>query len=160
LAAHEQQIRVPPRGDSIQVTLGDASVVRDSMRRAEYERQVAIARSRPRRWACRVSKREIRAAAPAAFEQLVGSDSAVSSANAREYGVPRTRAAFLRDFRGVSDPQECRRLAEALDRQIGLVSDRLRVFRTGSMYFLPDWFDGGMVVRLDGTIRAIFVVPN
>ena len=40
------------------------------------------------------------------------------------------------------------------------ISDRLRVFRTGSVYFVPDWFDGGMVVRLDGTIRAIFVVPK
>ena len=160
LAAHEQQIRVPAGGDSVQVTLRDASVVRDSMQQAEFERKLAIARSRPRRWTCRVSARDVRATAPAAFEQLVGSDSTASAENASQYGVPRTREAFLREFLGVSDPEECRRLAEALDRQIGLVSDRLRVFRTDSVYFLPDWFDGGMVVRLDGTILTIFIVPS
>jgi hypothetical protein len=160
LAAHEQQIRVPVGGDSIQVMLRAAPVVRDSMLRAEFERQLAIARSRPRRWSCRVSARDVRETAPAAFEQLVGSDAAVSSGNARKYGVPVTRVAFLRDFRSVRDPHECRRLAEALDRQVGLVKDQLRVFRVGSVYFLPDWGDGGMVVGLDGAIRAIFIVPS
>jgi hypothetical protein len=160
LAAHEQQIRVPPAGDSIHIKLRDASVVRDSMRRAEYERQLATARSRPRRWTCRVSARDVRATAPAAFEQLVGSDTEAAADHTREYRVPRMRAAFLRDFRSVSDPKECRRLAEALDRQIGLLSDRLRAFRTGSVYFLPDSGDGGMVVGLDGTILAIFIVPS
>lgn len=160
LAAHEQQIRVAAGGDSVRIALRDASVVRDSMRQADFERKLAVARSRPRRWTCRVSQRDVRATAPAAFAQLVGDDSAASYENARTYRVPRTRAAFLRDFRGVTDPQECRQLAEALDRQIGLVLDQLRVFRTGSAYFLPDWGDGGMVVGLDGTILAVFIVPS
>ena len=160
LGVYEHPLTLPAPGDSIHVTLRGASAAFDSARRVEYGRRLTAARLRPRHWNCRVSAREVSTQAAATYEQFLGPEAKGLRESAREYRMPSARETFLRDFRGINDPRACRRLGEAIDRQYGLVSDRLRVFRVGQVYFLPDFGDQGMVVGVDGTILAIFIVPS
>ena len=54
-----------------------------------------------------------------------------------------------------------RRLRSVLSiRQIGLVDDRIRVYRIGKIYLLPRWGQAGMMVAFDGRIIGVFVVPD
>jgi len=141
------------------VRAGAQTVTQDSARRVDALRQVSESRVGPRRWDCRVSDKDVQVAASAAFHEFVGGDASMSKL-ARAYGMPATRDAFIRDFRVVDDSRECRRVAEAIDGQFGLVDEQLRVFRIGNVYFLPGFGDGGMVVGLNGKILAVFIVPS
>jgi hypothetical protein len=160
LAAHEQPLRVSAPVEQVRVELRHASAIADSIRRAEYERRRALARARRRNWGCGASERSRRADAATAFVFFVGDRGDALSEQAREYGMATERRAFVRDFRPVSDARECRRLAEAIDRQYGLVNDRFRAYRVGRVYFLPEFGDSGMVVGLDGTILAVYIIPS
>lgn len=135
------------------------TAAQDSARRTDADRQVTDVRARPRQWDCRVSNRDVQVAASAAFREFVAGDEGMLKL-ARAYGMPAKRDAFLRNFRMLEDSRECRRVAEAIDGQFGLVDEQLRVFRVGNVYFLPGFGDGGMVVGLDGKILAVFIVPS
>lgn len=158
--ADERTLTLSGLVDSVRVLLRDNKTVLDSIRRVEYDRKLAVARARPRRWDCTASDDEVRRAAVAAAALFVDHDNTSMRGLRREHGIPAARENFMRDFRAVTDAGECRRLAEALDRQIGLVDDRIRAFRVGSVYLLPEWGDGGMLVALDGRIISIFVVQG
>ena len=144
---------------ALAMRVGAQTVTQDSARRVDALRQISDARVGPRRWDCRVSDKDVQVAAFAAFHEFVGGDSSMSKL-ARAYGMPAKRDAFIRDFRMVDDSRECRRVAEAIDGQFGLVDEQLRVFRIGNVYFLPGFGDGGMVVGLNGKILAVFIVPS
>jgi len=137
-----------------------ATRVADSLRKADFEKRLAAARSRPRHWNCDASAEEVRAAADSAYDNFPGSDAEGLRRAAREYGMPAARRAFLRDFRAIRSAEECRLLGEALDKQIGLVDDAIRVYRTGKVYYLPGYGYGGMIVGLDRKIIGIYIVPN
>jgi len=121
---------------------------------------LAAARARPRHWDCHASNDEVRGAANTAAALFLGDKGPSLEALRREHGIPAARDEFLRDFRAVTGADECRRLAEALDKQIGLVDDRIVVYRIGKVYLLPQYGDGGMLVSLDGRIISVFVIPS
>jgi hypothetical protein len=158
LVGQQRALSITGAADTVRVELQSAADV-DSLQQAALQRKLADARSRPRRWTCRVSDDDIRTTAAASADRFLG-DAYRGSSFFSEMGLPATRAAFLRDFRGVRDTTECRRLLEAIDRQFGLVDDQLRVFRIGRVYFFPDFGDGGMFVGLDGKILGILIVPS
>jgi len=144
---------------ALAVPVAAQTMTQDSARRVDVVQPTPESRAGPRRWDCRVSDKEVQVAASAAYREFVGGDSSMSKL-ARAYGMPAKRDAFLRDFRMLDDARECRRVAEAIDGQFGLVDEQLRVFRIGSVYFLPGFGDGGMVVGLNGKILAVFIVPS
>lgn len=76
---------------------------------------------------------------------------------ARTYAIPSAWTEFRRDWRSITNPAECSRLARALDRGQGLIDDHLRAFRVGRVYFLLDVGDGGMVVTLGGSFIAVYI---
>jgi hypothetical protein len=155
LAMAERSIALNGPRDSVRVELRDNSQILDSLRRLDFERRLASARARPRHWDCSVSARDVAFEAQRAYTLLAPP---FEEASSNDYGLPRSREAFRRDFRAIRDRAECRRLAAALDRQIGLPDDTLYVFRVGRIYFLPAF--GDMVVSLDGKVLVVFVVPS
>lgn len=152
---YDNSIQLVGPVDSIRVVLVDGRATRDSIAHADFERRLAAARARPRHWNCNVPSADVHSRAVAAYYEFFSTPGMETLG--REYGMPSERDAFLRNFRTVSDARECRRLAEALDRQQGLIDDQLYVFRVGRVYFLPGP-DGGMIVDLSGKIIAVFMV--
>ena len=141
--------------DSVHVVLVDGRARRDSIASADFERRLAGARARPRHWNCNVPSADVHSRALAAYQEFLGTSR--TEKFGRDFGMPSARDAFLHDFRAVTDARECRRLAEAVDRQQGLIDDQLYVFRVGRVYFFPGP-EGGMIVDRSGKIITFFVV--
>jgi hypothetical protein len=152
MPAQEQVVRLAGPADTIRFQLRDASPAA-----IDSGRRVATTANRGRRWECNVTDHEVHNAAILAYNRFLGGDAPTMIDSARTLGLPYTRDGFMSDFRRVSDPGECRRIASAIDKQYGLVDQNLRVFRVGKIYFFPDFGDGGMVVGLDGKVLAIYI---
>jgi hypothetical protein len=115
-----------------------------------FQKELAAARSRPRRWNCDVPLDTVRAQASAALDLR---------ASMQPYlGIPPDSASFIRSFRGV-DPAECRRIAEAVDRSYGLVDDKVFAFRIGNAFWFPRLGDGTLTNEA-GKILVSYVVPD
>lgn len=149
--------------DSVRVQLQDPrriQAAKDSLNRIAWAKRLAAARARARHWDCTTSAADLRSIALEAFSRFPGDPTQGMHDAAREYGMPMDSATFLRDFRPVASRAECRRLAESIDRQWGLVDDHLKIFRIGKVYYLPDFGDGGTIVALSGKIIAVYIVPS
>jgi hypothetical protein len=157
----EQMVRLAGPADTIRFQVRDRSTAdatqsSESFSSSDSVRRVS-ARGQGRHWDCRVTDHEVHNAAILAYNRFLGADAPSLADSARAFGLPYTRDGFLNEFRRVSDPTECRRIASAIDKQYGLTDQNLRVFRVGKIYFFPDFGDGGMVVGLDGKVLAIYI---
>lgn len=64
--------------------------------------------------------------------------------------------AFIRDTHPITDQNECIRLGDALDSQLGLLSDELQYVRIGSVYVSIGFGGYPIVVGLDGKVITVF----
>jgi hypothetical protein len=119
----------------------------------EWRHRLAAARARPRHWSCRVNPEQLRAERDKAFRTLVGDDEGAPP-DTTAFGLPRRRATFERSFRAIAAAAECRRLAVAIDRAIGLADDTLLIFRIGRVYWLPERM---ALFGRDGTLLTMFI---
>ena len=111
--------------------------------------------ARVRRWDCRVTKEELAEAAARAFARLLPDTAEAYREFAAEFEIPTDARAFTREFRVVAEPDRCRALGEALERQGYEVPDKLRAFRVGRVYFVPG-IEAGVIVGLDGEVIGGF----
>ena len=116
------------------------------------------AQSRVRRWDCRVTKEELAEAAARAFARLLPDTAEAYREFAAEFEIPTEARAFTREFRVVAEPDRCRTLGEALERQGYALPNRMRAFRIGRVYFVPA-VDAGIIVGLDGEVIGGFRAP-
>lgn len=149
--------------DSVLIRLGDYWALRqiaDSIARVRHWEHVAEARARPRHWACGDSRQAALPAAETAYTRFALPAYAGLRHLLAEYAMPEDRDGFLREFTRPLSLQECATLAADLDRNYGLESDTIRVFRFGSALFLPDWGEGGAFADWSGKLLTVFVVPS
>lgn len=122
---------------------------------ADFLAGLAKARARPRRWTCETSDSLTkRYAKEWAYLATVGQDPD-DRAERDAWGLPADSAAFVADFRALTDPTECVRVARAVDANTrGLVEHHLVVYRVGRVLLLPTF---SFLADTTGKVIAVFV---
>ena len=126
-------------------------------REAAFDSALALARSRPRRWTCATGESLRREYAKRWAYLAEAAAERDRKGQRNDWGIPANAETFLAQFRPISDPSECARIARAIDAEQGLIEDHLIVYRIGNVLLFPefDW-----VADTTGKIIAVFVTQQ